>query len=69
MNIAKALKQIRWQNQVTQREMAKYLCISSSYLCEIENDKKSPSLSLIVAFGDKFNLKASEVVKLAEEMA
>lgn len=48
-------------------EMSENLGISKSYLSEIENNKKQPSLSLLGMYADIFEIKTSSLVMLSEQ--
>ena len=49
-------------------EMAKKLNISQSFLSEIENDKKKPTLDLLQQYSKVLNIKVSTIVLLAESL-
>jgi transcriptional regulator with XRE-family HTH domain len=48
--------------------MAKYLDISPSYLSEIENGKKAPSLNIINKYAVKFNTTSSSILFFSEKI-
>lgn len=47
-------------------EMSKMLGISSSYLSEIENNKKKPSYDLLRKYADIYGMKLSSLILLSE---
>ena len=47
-------------------EMGEKLEISNSYLSEIENNKKQPSLELLEKYSEVFGVKVSSIFLLAE---
>jgi len=47
-------------------EMSKHLGISPSYLSEIENGKKQPSLDLLKKYAQLFEIRLSSLILLAE---
>ena len=47
-------------------QLCKLLDISPSYLSEIENNKKQPSLELLQKFADVFGIKLSSLILLSE---
>lgn len=47
-------------------EMSVALGISSSYLSEIENNKKQPSLELLRKYADIYGMKLSSLILLSE---
>lgn len=49
-------------------EMAKRLNISQSFLSEVENGKKNPTLELLNQYGKVLNIKVSTIVLLAESL-
>ena len=49
-------------------EMAKKLNISQSFLSEIENDKKKPTLDLLQQYSKVLNIKVSTIILLAESL-
>ena len=51
------------------REMSEALRISSSYLSEIEREKKEPSLTVLQRYSEVFNLKLSTLLRFSEQMA
>src|SRR3990167_1552366 len=64
---AKALKLLRTIHGFSLSEMAKQLDISRSYLSEIENNKKKPSLNVINRFGVVFKTPPSAILFFLEE--
>lgn len=61
------LKQLRSVYGFSAKEMSGELHISTSYLSEIENEKKKPSLQILETYSEVFNLKLSTIVLLTEE--
>lgn len=49
-------------------EMAKKLNISQSFLSEVENCKKNPTLELLSQYGKVLNIKVSTIILLAESL-
>lgn len=49
-------------------DMAKRLNISQSFLSEIENSKKNPTLELLNKYSKIFNIKVSTIVLLSESL-
>ena len=49
-------------------EMAKKLNISQSFLSEVENGKKNPTLELLKQYSKVFNIKVSTIVLLSESL-
>ncbi|MEK5358136.1 helix-turn-helix domain-containing protein [Paenibacillus sp. FSL L8-0709] len=49
------------------KEMSVKLDISPSYLSEIENNKKKPSLDLLEKYAETFDMKVSTLILLSED--
>lgn len=49
-------------------EMCSELGISASYLSEIENNKKKPSLELLQKYADIYGIRLSSLILLSENM-
>lgn len=49
-------------------EMSSKLGISASYLSEIENNKKQPSLELLQKYADIYGIRLSSLILLSENM-
>lgn len=67
--INEALRLLRVFNDIKAKDMAKLLGISPSYLSEIENGKKEPSLSLIKKYADIFNTTPSSILFFSEKIS
>jgi len=50
------------------KDMCAELGISASYLSEIENGKKQPSLELLEKYANIFDMKLSSLILLAENL-
>ncbi|MDN9012817.1 helix-turn-helix domain-containing protein [Brevibacillus laterosporus] len=66
--IGNTLKRLRLIYGYTAIEMSKELGISTSYLSEIENNKKQPSLELLECYASVLGLKKSSILLLAEQL-
>lgn len=49
-------------------EMSEKLGISNSYLSEIENNKKKPSLELLEVYSNVFEIKVSSLILMSEKL-
>lgn len=49
-------------------EMSEKLGISNSYLSEIENNKKKPSLDLLEVYSNVFEIKVSSLILMSEKL-
>lgn len=66
-NIGVILKQLRTIYGDTAKSFSQRLLISPSYLSEIENGKKQPSLEILEKYAKILGLKPSTVLLLAEK--
>jgi|SRR5690625_1649338 len=67
MKIGIVLKKIRLVYSMSAKDLAKELNISPSYLSEIENNKKTPSIDLLEKYSDIFDIKTSSIILMAED--
>lgn len=63
-----ALRLLRIFNDYKAIDLAKELKISNSYLSELENGKKTPSLDIINKYGTFFKIKPSTILFFSEEI-
>jgi len=63
-----ALRLLRNFHNYRSRELAEMLGISPSYLSEIENGKKQPSLELLGRYSQVFKVKPSTILFFSEEI-
>lgn len=56
VSIGKNIKKIRKERKLKQEELAKQIGISRSYLSDIENNRKNPSIKTIESLADKLNV-------------
>lgn len=64
--IGDALKRIRTIYGYKANELCQLLEISPSYLSEIENNKKQPSLELLKRYSNVYGIKLSSLILLSE---
>jgi len=64
--IGDVLKRTRLIYGYKASEMSSLLGISNSYLSEIENNKKQPSLELLRSYSEIYGIKLSSLIMLAE---
>lgn len=64
--MGEVLKKIRTIYGYTAKEMSNLLGISPSYLSEIENNKKKPSLDLLEKYSEIFEIKVSAIIAMVE---
>ena len=66
--ISEALRLLRIFHDYKSSELAEKLNISQSYLSEVENNKKKPTLDLLERYGEVFNIKVSTLMFFSEEI-
>ncbi len=66
--IGDVLKRMRAIYGYKANEMSSALGISASYLSEIENNKKQPSLELLKKYADFYGVRLSSLILLSESM-
>ena len=66
--IGDVLKRMRIIYGYKASEMSSELGISASYLSEIENNKKQPSLDLLQKYADIYGIRLSSLILLSENM-
>lgn len=59
MSIGTRIKELRLERKMTQKDFAKEIGISRSYLGDLENDRKSPSVETISKLSDKLNVSSA----------
>lgn len=68
MMINETLRMLRTINGLTGKELANNLDISTSYLSEMENGKKMPSLDLLQKYSGLFEIKLSTLILFTEQI-
>jgi len=66
MMIGEVLKRLRMIYGYKATELIPMLDISQSYLSEIENSKKQPSLEILKKYSEVFEIKLSSLILLSE---
>ena len=66
--IGELMRLIRVFNDLTLSELSKNLDISVSYLSEIENGKKQPTLDFVKQFANHFKIRPSAIMFFIEEI-
>lgn len=66
--LSEALRLIRVFHDMKQQELADELGLSKSYLSELENGKKAPSMDVIQKYSDRFGIPASSIMFFAENL-
>lgn len=60
------LKRLRSIYGYTAKEFSQMISISPSYLSEIENDKKQPTLDLLEKYAEVLKIKLSSLILISE---
>jgi transcriptional regulator with XRE-family HTH domain len=66
MNLGRAFKVLRTFHNFQQNDLSERLGFSSSYLSELENEKKLPTLPVLEAYAQTFEIKIWSIFYLAE---
>ena len=66
INIGEALRFLRQQERLTLQGLGEALGVSTSAICNIEKNRRTPSLHTLHKYGRVFNLEAHHIVKLGE---
>lgn len=64
----KALKTLRVFNEYSQTEMAQRLGVNKSWISEIENGHKAPTLSLLQNYADVLDIPLSSIMFFSENL-
>jgi transcriptional regulator with XRE-family HTH domain len=67
--LSEALRLIRVFHDVKQNELARRLEISNSYLSEIENGNKVPSVEIIGKYASEFQIPPSSILFFSEQLS
>ena len=68
-NIGVALRALRAQKGVSQERLALETGIGRRYMSDIENGRRNVSLEIIEKLAAFFEMKASELIKIIEEVS
>jgi transcriptional regulator with XRE-family HTH domain len=66
--LSEALRLLRVYHDMRQYELAVKLGVSKSYISEIENDNRSPSLEVIQKYAEEFKIPVSSIAFFAEQI-
>ncbi len=66
--IGEALRYLRVFNDYTTLKLAKEIKLSQSYISEIENGKKQPTLQVIEKYAELFSIKPSTILLFSEAL-
>ena len=65
MHVGEAIKDLRQSLDISQKDFAKKLEISQTYLSQIESNKKAPSISLVESISYKLDIPVEVVLILS----
>ena len=60
------LKYIRVCNDYSVKQVSNSINIASTYICDIENNRKKPSFDMFYKFADCYNIEASKIIYFEE---
>ncbi|WP_420605536.1 helix-turn-helix transcriptional regulator [Novosphingopyxis sp.] len=63
---SRALKLMRQYHRLNQKELSKLIDISPSYVSELENGRKDPSLDILTRYSSEFGIPLSSILFFAE---
>ncbi|WP_417494640.1 helix-turn-helix transcriptional regulator [Maricaulis sp.] len=66
--ISEALRLLRVFHDLKQKELAEKLGVSNSYVSEIENGNRTPSLDVIERYAETFRIPVSSIMFFAENI-
>lgn len=66
--LSEALRLLRVFHDMKQGELAERLELSKSYISEIENGNRTPSLEVIEKYADFFNVPVSSIMFFSEQL-
>ena len=66
--IGESLRLLRIFNNYTTVELSEKVKVSQSYISEIENGKKQPTLQVIEKYANVFNMKPSTILLFSEAL-
>ena len=66
--LSEALRLLRVFHDLKQIELAEQLDLSKSYVSEIENGNRTPSLEVIEKYADNFNVPVSSIMFFSEQL-
>lgn len=66
--LSEALRLIRVFHDLKQQELADEIGLSKSYVSELENGKKIPSMDVIQKYSERFGIPASSIMFFAENL-
>lgn len=67
--LSEALRLLRVFHDLKQNELARRLGLSKSYISEIENGNRTPSLDVIQKYSDEFKIPTSSILFFSENLA
>lgn len=62
INIGKSIKRFRKQRSITQEQLSDCTGLSRSYISDLENNRRDPSLSTLINVSDKLGISLVELL-------
>ncbi len=66
--LSEALRLLRVFHDLKQNQLAERLCLSKSYISEIEKGNRTPSLDVIKKYSDEFGIPISSILFFSEKL-
>lgn len=63
MNLGKNIKIARINKDLSQGDLAKKICVSQNYLCQIERGNNEPSLAVLQQIADALDTTVSDLMR------
>ena len=67
IGIGNVLRSLRIINDLTVKELSEKMSLSSSYICDVESNRKKPSLDLLEKYSDVFGISRSTLLFFDEQ--
>jgi transcriptional regulator with XRE-family HTH domain len=64
----RALKMIRIYHNLTQVQLAEKIKLQASFICELEKNKKKPSIETLEQYAKCFNIPISNIMLFSEHL-
>ena len=66
--LSEALRLLRVFHDLKQKDLAGKIGVTNTYISEIENDNRTPSLETLEKYADFFNIPLSSILFFAEQI-
>lgn len=65
--LGKVLRLLRIAQDLSVKELAEKMEISSTYICDVESSRKRPSLDMLKKYSDALNVETSTILYFVEQ--